>query len=69
MVYQTLALPHFCRSFYVALSSDSTLLRFCTRLFYLNNPRKDPHQNDACLRDEQTISLHRNGLLRVFLQA
>lgn len=50
---ETHVLPHVCRSFYIALSSDSARLRFCTRLFYLDNPRKDPDQKDACLRDKQ----------------
>ena len=51
---ETHVLPHVCRSFYLALSSESARLRFCTRLFYLDNPRKDPDQKDACLRDNQT---------------
>lgn len=48
------ALLHVCRSFYIALNSESTRLRFCTRLFCYDNPCKDPDQKDACLRDEQT---------------
>lgn len=51
---ETHSLPHVCRSFYVALSSDYTCLRFCTRLFSLDNPRKHPDQKGTCLRDEQT---------------
>lgn len=51
---ETHALAHVCRSSYIALSSESARLRFCTRLFYLGNPRKDPEQKSVCLRDEQT---------------
>ena len=50
---ETHALPHVCQSLYIPLSSESARLRFCTRLFYLDNPRKDPGQKDACLRDKQ----------------
>lgn len=51
---ETHSLPHVCRSFYIALNSDFTRLRFCTRLFYLSNARKDPGPKAVHLRDEQT---------------
>ncbi len=50
---ETHVLPHVCRSFYITQSSDSARLRFCTRLFYLDNPRKESDQKEACLRDKQ----------------
>lgn len=51
---ETLALLHVCQRFYICLSSRSTRLRFCTRLFYIDNPRKDPDERGLCLRDKQT---------------
>lgn len=51
---ETYALAHVCRSSYIALSSESFRLRFCTRLIYLDNSRKDPDQEGVRLRDEQS---------------
>lgn len=51
---ETRALAHVCRSSYIALSSEFARLRFCTRLFYLDNSRKDPDQEGVRLRDEQS---------------
>lgn len=51
---ETLALSHVCRRFYISLSSQSARLRFCTRLFYVDNPRKDPDKTDVYLHGKQT---------------
>lgn len=60
---ETHALPHICRSFYMTLGSESTRLRFSTRLFYLDNSRKAPDQNDVYLRDEQTKILAQESFI------
>lgn len=54
---ETLALSHVCQSFYISLSSRSTRLRFCTRLFYINNPRRDQCLRGDYLRGNQTKML------------
>ena len=51
---ETLALSHVCRRFYISLSSQSARLRFCTRLFYADNPRRDPDETNVYLRGKQT---------------
>lgn len=65
---ETHSLPHVCRSFYIALNSDFTRLRFCTRLFYLGNARNNPGPNAVHLRDEQTKIFARDWFTVDFLQ-
>lgn len=65
---ETHSLAHVCRSFYIALNSDSTRLRFCTRLFYLGNARNNPGPNAVHLRDEQTKIFARDWFTVDFLQ-
>ena len=54
---ETLALSQVCQRFYVSLSSRPTRLRFCTRLFYINNPRRDLDLRGDYLHGKQTEML------------
>lgn len=51
---ETLSLSQVCRCFYISLSSQSARLRFCTRLFYADNPRRDPDKTNVYLCGKQT---------------
>lgn len=51
---ETLALTYVCPRFYISFNARSTRLRFCTRLFYVDNPRRDLYLSRAYLRDKQT---------------